>query len=327
MHPPKNERRVSKVKKLQTKKHLRILSMIMALLVCVGLFMPVNAAAANNLPTNPENATVKISITNAEDTDCQLKNLTAAEKQAVKVTIKIQETGATYTRTLKQLLDGNLNITLGKFSYGKDYHATITVDSSALQNYNLILGGEVYTDSGFYFTTMPDGEMASDSACHSITYSNFVGNSVELWNTSKITLQARLVKVSKPIMKVSVRFPVYNAIKFENTPWDYQLNSYIAVYELQGNTYKQIWRGSLHDLQENGLTSFVLKAGAKYKVVKTFKPISGYTVSYAPYWLDRGNGTSSHTAPAGFNNAVFYFTAQANHIYTFDTIATIMKNK
>ena len=45
------------------------------------------------------------------------------------------------------------------------------------------------------------------------------------------------------------------------------------------------------------------------------------------YWLDRGNGTSSHTAPAGFNNAVFYFTAQANHIYTFDTIATIMKNK
>lgn len=99
------------------------------------------------------------------------------------------------------------------------------------------------------------------------------------------------------------------------------------MYELQGNTYKQIWRGSLHDLQENGLTSFVLKAGAKYKVVKTFKPISGYTVSYAPYWLDRGNGTSSHTAPAGFNNAVFYFTAQANHIYTFDTIATIMKNK
>ena len=59
MHPPKNERRVSKVKKLQTKKHLRILSMIMALLVCVGLFMPVKAAAANNLPTNPENITVE----------------------------------------------------------------------------------------------------------------------------------------------------------------------------------------------------------------------------------------------------------------------------
>ena len=129
------------MKKVQTRKHFWLLSVTLMLLLSICVFRPVKAQAALQ-PTM-----LRIKLTDAAGSERTLKNMTDAEKKAVKITFTLVESHVKYTRTLKQLESKDWTI-CWPILFNKTHHAIITVDSSALKDYNYTLGGTIQESIG-----------------------------------------------------------------------------------------------------------------------------------------------------------------------------------
>ena len=297
------------MKKFLAKKQFWLLPVAMMLLLCVCVFQPVKAEAATTKTT-----TISISLGDGVNTDCPLEDLSAQQKAAVKVTVTILETGKSYTRSLKQLSSSNWRISYSSPSNAA-YHAKITVDSSALQEYNYYLGGKVETT---YPSTSTGGGVSVDNcvapwAC--VTDESYV---LPAGSSTTMNLEG-VLKRTVAKLDVHVGFFSNSDLNYNNIPAYYLTLFEVNLYELQGNTYKRVWNGTLNSFRKNGGDlSVQVKPGTKYKVVVLTPPISGYNKGTGINWKDAT--TNTVIDPEGWLNKdyhtmLFYFTPVKSHTY------------